>query len=265
MRRSFDARYGNFVLQEKRNLAMKRLGLGVCAVGAWLALTIGAASAAVFSGTYDTGGSFGSVTTPPGSTTGPWQLTSSDSTFSALRFLTNEHPTFGDVTNINVVFDSPELNALASQNPINDGAGGGAPRISVALDTNGDSAADGSLLIYLGSSPNFNDTPAGLNAFSGINLIGLNDAGRYDTSAFGGSPFTTYSSALALLGTATVQRLTLVLDSFGGADKTLNVTNIGGEFNGTGQAEVTPEPASMVVWSLLGLAAGGAAWRRRRR
>jgi len=244
---------------------MKRLGVCLCALGAWLALAVGAANAAVFTGTYDTGGSFGSVTTPPGSTTGPWQLTSTDSTFSALRFLTNEHPTFANVTNINVVFDSPELNALPGQNPTNDGASGGAPRISVALDTNGDNSADGNLLIYLGSSPNFNDTPAGLNAFSGINLIGLNDVGRYDASAFGGSPFTTYSSALALLGAATVQRLTLALDSFGGADKTLNVTSIGGEFSGSAQAEVTPEPASMVLWSLLGLVAGGGAWRRRRR
>src|SRR5262249_48896399 len=156
----------------------------------------------------------------------PWQLTSTDSTFSLLRFLVNEHPTFGNVTNITVDFNSPDIAS-------NHGAGGGAPRISVALDTNGDNTADGNLLIYLGSSPNFNDSPAALNAFSGVNLIGLNDAGRYDTSAFaGGSPFTNYVSALALLGSANVERMSLVVDSFGGNDKTLNVTSFTGEFNG---------------------------------
>jgi len=96
--------------------------------------------------------------------------------------------TFGQLTNLFATFTSNS-----------GGSGGGTPRLAVDLLDNTNTVHG--LLIYLGNSPSFTDTDAVLNTWSGVNLIGNNDAGRYDTSAFtGGSPFTTYASALALVG-----------------------------------------------------------------
>jgi len=233
--------------------------LGICAS---LGLMAGIADAAVFTGTYDTLTGIGSQTTPvtPPSS-GPWQLTSTNATFSSLRFIVNEHPAFADVTNLNVVFNSPELNALLTQNQPNAGGGGGAPRLNVGVDTNGDNFFDGNIQIHLGTSPGFVDSPASLSALSGMNLIN-NDSGRYDLSQLGGSNFTNHAAAVALFGSATVLRMTLTLDSFGGADKTLDVESINGEFVAQ---QAVPEPTSVILWSVLGLVAGRSCWRRRRR
>jgi hypothetical protein len=96
-----------------------------------------------------------------------------------------------------------------------------------------------------------------------MNLIGNNDAGRYDLSAGpggGGSNFTNYNAALAAYGSATVLRFAAVLDSFGGADKTLIINEIGGEAQAQGGV---PEPMSAFVWCTLALTAFGFAGRRR--
>jgi hypothetical protein len=220
------------------------------------------AIAAPLTGTYDTRTADGSKTVTPGDTVGPWQLTSTDATASWVRFTFDAPPTFGDLTDLNVVFFSPELNAqVNSDGPIaqavaNAGGGGGAPRLTLALDSDGDMFADKFFDIHLGSSPGFVDSPAALNTFSGMNLIGNNDTGRYDLSSAGGSVFTDYSAALALAGTWTVLRETVFLDSFGGADKTLGLTSINGSS--------VPEPSSVVLagLGLIGLAAWG--WRRKR-
>jgi hypothetical protein len=221
-----------------------------------IAVFSGAAEAAVFTGTYSTPG--------PGNQTtgsGPWQLTSTDATFSLLRFTTNENPDFADVTNLNVVFNSPLQNALETQSLLNAGGGGGAPRLSVALDSNGDNVADKSFLIHLGTPPSYIDTPTSLNLWSGVNLIN-NDPGRYDLTGSGGSSTTNYAAAVALAGTWNVLRMSVILDSFGGADKTLEVTSINGEF--VAEQATVPEPASLLLWSAMGLVAGGRMLRRRR-
>ncbi len=129
------------------------------------------------------------------------------------------------------------------------GAGGGAPRLRIQLDTNHDTVGDGSISIYLGDSPNFVNTDAELNAYSGVNLIGNNDAGRYDTSAFGGgSPFTTYASALALLGSADVLRFGLVLDTFAPfPDRNLTLNGFNADF---APAAAVPEPGTIALVAL---------------
>jgi hypothetical protein len=215
---------------------------------ALLAAAAAPACAALLTGNYDTGTSSGSQTTPANDPTGPWTLTSTDSTFSFLLRPTNENPMFSQLTNLNAVFASPALNVLPGQNQPNAGGGGGAPRFRLQLDTTGDLVGDGSITIHLGTAPNYIDDPAALTLHSGMNLIGNNDAGRYDLSdpAFGGSNFTNYNAALALLGNAKVMRMGIVLDSFGGADKSLVVTSLNGEF--------VPEPATI---ALLGIATGG--------
>ncbi len=207
-------------------------------------------------GTIDTGAGFGSQTTG----TGPWTLTSSDSTYSYLGIVTNENPTFSQLTNVNAVFNSPTNNALQSQNPLNAGAGLGAPRIDIEL---AQGLVDNFLTIYLGDSPNYINTPSDLNAYSGVNLIGNNDTGRYDASGFaGGSPYTTYSSALAMLGSYTVESIYVVLDSFNGADKTLEVDSINGSFS----PAPAPEPTTFASLGAIGLAFcgwSGLKWRKR--
>lgn len=148
---------------------------------------------------------------------GPFHLTATPSTFSYVQYLPSGPAlTFADLTSLSANFVSNS-----------GGSGGGAPRLSVRLF---DGVTQRSLLIYLGNSPNFTDTDAVLNTWSGVNLIGNNDAGRYDTSAFpGGSPFSTYAAALALLGSQQVVRVTYILDTFSpfpNRDETLNSINL---------------------------------------
>lgn len=230
---------------------MKRIAV-LAALMSAMAVGAGSATAASFTGTYDPGAGVPGNTTTPTDAVGPWTLSSTDSTFGFLLRPTSEHPKFSDVTNLNVDFNSPEVVGNA-------GGGGGAPRFRLLLDFNSDgmiSSGDKSITIHMGTAPGYVDTPAALNSHNLMNLIN-DDAGRYDTSAFvGGSPFTTHSTAVALLGSFDVLRLGVVLDSFGGANKTLVVTSINGEFK-------VPEPAFPALLA-FGLVAFGALWVKRR-
>lgn len=86
------------------------------------------------------------------------------------------------------------------------GCGGGSPRFSVTL-------ADGkNLFAYLGTPPSFNTCPLGAWQSSG-NLIGNNAAGTWDTSQeIAGTQVSTYSAALAALGSAQVSSVSFVVD-----------------------------------------------------
>jgi hypothetical protein len=166
------------------------------------------------------------------------------------------------MTDLSVDFVSPLFNALMTQTLLNAGGGGGAPRLTLLLDLNANGMVDAfpidrSIDIHLGTSPGYVDAPITLNTHSGMNLIGNNDAGRYDTSQFvGGSPFTTYSSANSLIGGLQVLHMSVVLDSFGGADKTLQVMGI--------NAQAVPEASQIIALSLV-LASGAAVVYSRRR
>lgn len=95
-------------------------------------------------------------------------------------------------------------------NVTDDNCGGGSPRVSLGIDTNSDSAADGYVHVALGPSPAFTGCAAGWQTTG--NLIGNSDAGRYDYSQFGGSPFTTYSGAPASVLAGTVVKAFVVVD-----------------------------------------------------
>ena len=95
-------------------------------------------------------------------------------------------------------------------NVTDDNCGGGSPRVSLGVDTNSDNVADGYVHIAIGPSPSFTGCTAGWQTTG--NLIGNSDAGRYDYSQFGGSPFTTYSGAPASVTGGNVVEAFVVVD-----------------------------------------------------
>lgn len=176
------------------------MALGLCAVSS--------ANADVVTGTYNPRTDIGSATTG----TGPWQLTTTASTFSVLQFDVNENFTFGELTNLSVDYTS-----------ILGGGGGGAPRLGVRVDFDLDgviSAGDKSFNVHLGTAPSFGDSVATLNALSGMNLLN-NDPGRYELGPLGGDAADIYDSsavgappgqngALQLAGHLRVLRITQI-------------------------------------------------------
>jgi hypothetical protein len=122
--------------------------------------------------------------------------TSTANDFSGISFTLPAGTTFADLTQLSTDF-----------NPTVGGCGGGSPRFTLHL------SSGKNVFVYLGPSPNFTDCP--LNAWqSSGNLIGNNDAGRYDTSQVqAGTQSNTYAGALALIGSQQVTSIDLVADA----------------------------------------------------
>ena len=191
--------------------------------------------------------------TPFGNTngTGPWTLTSTASTYSGLEIDPSTSFTFSQLSSLSATFID-----------LFGGAYGGSPRFSVGLQ---DGSAVHFIHIALGTSPNFadNNAKAFTTAYSGFNVIGNNDTGRYDTSQFtGGNTSTDYSSTLALLGSLKVTELDFVLDGGWGANgaQTLVVS----AFNFSSSTE-TPLPAALPLFATGLGALGLLGWRRNRK
>lgn len=126
----------------------------------------------------------------------------------------------------------PDLAMLSADfNVTDDGCGGGSPRISLGVDTDNDGVRNGVVHIAIGPSPNFTGCASGWQSTG--NLIGNQDAGRYDYSQFGGSPFTTYSNAPASVQSGHVVTAIIVVDGSwnaaatgGDSEQTVLVDNI---------------------------------------
>lgn len=210
---------------------MSRLTNVLCL--AVLGLASVAAQASIVTGSYTVGG-----TTTPADQTGPWNMTSTDTSFAVLRFVLDQVVTFADITNLSYNYDS-NLG----------GIGGGAPRAVFVFADNTTS------LIHWGPAGSFVDGTIGDGLNTG-NLISLTDNGRYDLSGAGGSAYTDRAAALALVGSKVVTRISLIIDSFGGNNRNFDINSVSVESaNG-----VVPEPAAVFVWSVLGLAAAGIVW-----
>jgi hypothetical protein len=105
-----------------------------------------------------------------------------------------------------------ELTTLSTDyNVTNDDCGGGSPRFSIRMDTDGDGLSNGSVFVYLGPTPSFTGCTPDTWLSSG-NLVGSTDA-RFDLTQFGGPFYGTYADALALLGSDDVLRISLVVDA----------------------------------------------------
>lgn len=173
--------------------------------------------------------------------TGPWTMTSTDSTDSLLRYVFDENRTFGELTSLS-----------SSYTDLLGGIQQGTPRFTVVVDQNLDGVADGSFDIQWGPAGSFADPTLGPGDTG--NLLALNDVGRYDLTGIGGSVYTDRATALALAGNMRVLRTTLVVDSFGGNDRAIVINNI--------DVQAVPEPATMAG---LGLGAIAVIRRRRKR
>lgn len=146
------------------------------------------------------------------------QLRSDDDPgYGGVDFAVEEGTTFADLTELSTEY-----------NVTDDGCAGGSPRYQVNLDDDGDGMTDGNVFIYLGPSPSFSGCPLNTWQDSG-NLIGNNDACRYDTAQLiAGTQCNTYAGTLAALGDAEVTGIQLVVDAgwaFPDGEQTVLVRN----------------------------------------
>lgn len=195
------------------------------------------------SGTYTVGG------TTAG--TGPWNMTSTDSTFAVLRFVLDTPVAFQDITDLNYGYDS-NLG----------GIGGGAPRAVFVLDNNNDNVADADFAVHWGPAGSFVDTTIANNLNTG-NLLALTDVGRYDLGNSGGSAYTDRTAALALAGTWNVLRISLIIDSFGGNDRDFDINSV--NVGGAGGGAVPDAGNTLALFGLGVVGLAGFSYRSRTR
>ena len=117
---------------------MKRLMI-VLSVGVIVALASAKAQASLATGTFTFGG-----TTTPTDQIGPWNMTSTDSTYAVLRLVVDQVFTFADITDLNFDYDSNV-----------GGIGQGAPRAAVVFSD------DSYIYIYWGPAGSFVDSTIG--------------------------------------------------------------------------------------------------------
>ncbi len=84
--------------------------------------------------------------------------------------------------------------------------------------------------------------------------------GRYDLGGIGGSAYTDRAAALALAGTENVVRISVVIDSYGGNDRNIDINS----FNVSAATATVPDTGSTLTLFGLGVAGlAGFSFRRR--
>ena len=125
-------------------------------------------------------------------------------------------------TNTGITTFSSLTQLATKYNVTDDSCGGGSPRFQLNVDGK-------NVFVYLGPSPTFTGCTPNTLVDSG-NLIGNNDACRYDTSQLAaGTQCNTYAGTLALIGPHTVTGIQLVVDSgwfFADKEQTVLVCDI---------------------------------------
>jgi hypothetical protein len=137
-----------------------------------------------------------------------------DPGFGGIDFKIKNNKTFADLKHLSTEY-----------NVTNDDCGAGSPRFQLETD-------EGNIFVYIGPSPNFTDCEEGWQSTG--ELIGNNDAGRYDYSQIiDGSQVKTYDEALADVGDKEILSIQLVVDSGwnegasgGDGEQTVRVDNI---------------------------------------
>jgi len=176
----------------------------------------GATRADVLTGTYNIDTIYGSQTIGTGS--GPFDMTSTDSTYSLLTLTLGTPVLFSNLTALSVSYD-----ALLG------GIGGGTPRLEV------DFADNSWLEINFGPPGSFADSTLGPG--NSGNLIAMTDTGRFDNTGVGGGFYSNLASAETLAGNKSVVDFTLIIDSFGGNDRHFTIDSIDGSFTSTAVPE----------------------------
>lgn len=129
---------------------------------------------------------------------------------NAAQLRSDADPGFGgvdfDVSGITFA----QLTQLATDfNVTDDQCGAGSPRFQINVQT---ASGTENIFVYLGPSPTFTGCAAGWQ--SSGNLIGNNDACRWDTSQLAaGTQCSTYAATLAAFGNLTITGIQLVVDS----------------------------------------------------
>jgi len=90
------------------------------------------------------------------------------------------------------------------------GAGGGSPRFSIGLDTDGDGELNGNVFVYVGDPPNFTSGTTGL--ISSGNLLADGEL-RFDATQVGGTFYMSYDEVIELVGDAEVLSVDFVVDA----------------------------------------------------
>ncbi len=175
--------------------------------------------------------------------------------FSGIRFSVPAGTTFADLKTLSAEFK-----------PTVGGCGGGSPRFEIQL------ASGKNVFVYFGPSPSFTGCALNVWTLTG-NLIGNNDACRWDTSQVqAGTQCTTYTAALALVGSQTVSEIRLVVDSgwfFTPKDQVVLVRNVrinGQTFSlgqgggGQGGQGLNPAQACRAMETAMGKAAFASFW-----
>ncbi len=128
-----------------------------------------------------------------------------------------------------------------------DSCGGGSPRFQIAIDTDANNVSNGNIFVYMGPSPSFTGC---VGAASTGNLIGNEEAGRWDYTQLGG-PLGGYSGAPAGVLSGTILSINIVVDSSwsaaatgGDSEQTVNIDNV--QINGSTYS-FTPAPSTVTV------------------